>query len=145
MKKKILIGILLVLIVIQFIRPGRNVSAQASPNEIGLHYQVPEQVQAILNHSCYDCHSNNTVYPWYTNIQPAGWLIQHDINDAKHHLNFSEFGSYSEKKAKSKFEDIEDAATNRWMPLGSYVWLHPDTKLTPEQSKVLASWAAGLK
>jgi len=145
MKRKILIGLLLVFVAIQFIRPARNHSDQATPNEIGLHYQVPQEVHAILKHSCYDCHSNNTVYPWYANVQPAGWWIQWHINDGKHHLNFSEFGSYSEKKAKDKYEDIEDAASKGWMPLDSYVWLHRDTRLTPEQARVVASWAAGLK
>jgi len=145
MKKKIFFGLLVVLVVIQFIRPAWNISTQTNPNEMALHYAVPDQVQAILKHSCYDCHSNNTVYPWYANIQPMGWWIQNDVNEAKHHLNFSEFGSYSPKKAKHKFEDIEDAATNGWMPLKSYIWFHPDTKFTPEQSKLVATWAAGLK
>jgi hypothetical protein len=145
MKKKILLSVLALLVVIQFIRPARNTSVQANPNEIGLHYPMPDQVQAILKYSCYDCHSNNTVYPWYANVQPIGWLIQGDVNNAKHHLDFSDFGSYSTKKAKHKFEDIEDAATNGWMPLKSYIWLHKDAQLTLEQSKLVASWAAGLK
>ena len=100
MKKKILPGIVIILIVIQFIRPAKNISSEATPNEISLHYTVPDEVHAMLKHSCYDCHSNNTVYPWYANVQPFGWWIQSDINEAKHHLNFSTFGSYSGKNKR---------------------------------------------
>jgi hypothetical protein len=85
------------------------------------------------------------VYPWYADVQPVGWWLQGHINDAKQELNFSEFETYTEKKAKHKFEEIEDAATNGWMPLTSYTWLHPGTRLTPDQSKAVAGWAAQLK
>ena len=145
MKKKILIGLLVFVVVIQFIRPSRNLSDKATPNEIGLHEQVPEEVKAILTHSCYDCHSNNTVYPWYANLQPVGWWMQWHVNEGKRHLNFSEFGSYSEKKAKEKYKDIDEVVSNGEMPLDSYVWLHQDTRLTPEQSKVVVDWAKGLE
>ena len=145
MRKKILIGVLVFLVVIQFIRPARNISNEATPNEIGLKYTVPDEVRAILKHSCYDCHSNNTKYPWYADVQPVGWWLQWNISDGKEHLNFSEFSTYTVKKARHRFEDIEDAATNGWMPLSSYTWLHEGTKLNPEQAKILATWAAGLK
>ena len=145
MKKKVLVGLLIVLVAIQFIRPSRNVSDKATPNEIGLHYPVPQEVKVILEHACYDCHSNNTVYPWYVNVQPAGWWMQWHINDGKRHLNFSEFGTYSEKKAKEKYGDIEDEVFNGEMPLDSYVWLHRDTRLTAEQTKVVVDWAKALK
>ena len=145
MKKKILLGLIAILVVIQFIRPSRNVSDKAAPNEVDLHYQVPQEVKAILKHSCYDCHSNNTVYPWYVNLQPVGWWMQWHINDGKRHLNFSEFGTYSEKKAREKYGDIEDEVSNGEMPLDSYVWLHRDTRLTPEQTKVVVDWAKALK
>ena len=75
-KKKILIAIAAVLVVIQFIRPEKNISDLNGPNEIGKHYTVPDNVQAILKQSCYDCHSNNTRYPWYANVEPVGWWIQ---------------------------------------------------------------------
>ena len=145
MKKKILLGLIVILAAIQFIRPARNLSDKATPNEISLHYPMPQEVKVILKHSCNDCHSNNTVYPWYVNLQPVGWWMQWHINDGKRHLNFSEFGTYSEKKAKEKYGDIEDEVSNGEMPLDSYVWLHHDTRLTPEQSKVVVDWAKGLK
>ena len=99
MKKKIGLGLLVVLVVIQFIRPTRNISTSESPNEISKFYDVPAEVHAVLKKSCYDCHSNNTVYPWYTNLQPVGLWLQSHVNDAKGELNFSEFGTYNQKKA----------------------------------------------
>ncbi len=145
-KKKILIAIAVVLVVIQFIRPAKNISDLNGPNEIGKHYKVPDNVQAILKQSCYDCHSNNTKYPWYANVQPVGWWIQFShVNDGKRHLNFSEYGSYDEKKAKHKFEEINEAMTDKWMPLDSYLWMHKDAALTDEQFNAVAKWAGALK
>src|SRR5579862_3867915 len=104
--KKILAAVSVVLIVIQFIRPSRNNGDADGLNTISKKYQVPEQIHSILKQSCYDCHSNNTNYPWYANIQPLGWWIQYThVNDGKRHLNFSEFASYPEKKAKKKLEE----------------------------------------
>jgi Haem-binding domain len=145
MTKKILIGLLVGLVILQFVRPERNISTVEPANAIATKYAVPANVQQVLKYSCYDCHSNNTKYPWYTNIQPVGlWLHSHVV-DGKRHLNFDEFAAYPEKKAKDKFEEIEDAALNGWMPLSSYLIIHADTRLTPEQSKEIAEWAGALK
>lgn len=145
MARKVLIALALIMIVIQFVRPNRNDGEALGPNEVSKVYKVPAEVHATLQHSCYDCHSNKTNYPWYANIQPIGWWMQSHINDGKKHLNFSEYGTYPEKKAKHKFEEIEDAASNGWMPLGSYVWIHKDAQLTSEQAKAMADWAGSLK
>ena len=145
MLKKIGYALVIALVGIQFIRPAKNLGEPIGANEISKHYQISELVHATLQQSCYDCHSNKTNYPWYANVQPIGWWLQSHVNDGKKHLNFSEYGVYPEKKAKHKFEEIEDAATNGWMPLESYTWIHRDAKLTPEQSKALAEWAGKLK
>lgn len=145
-KKKILVAIAVLVVVIQFIRPTKNISDLNGPNEIAKHYKVSDSVQAILKQSCYDCHSNNTRYPWYANVQPVGWWIQlSHVNDGKRHLNFSEFGSYPEKKAKHKFEEIADEVREGEMPLGTYTLLHGDAKLSAEQTKTLLDWADALK
>ncbi|MBS1680929.1 MAG: heme-binding domain-containing protein [Bacteroidetes bacterium] len=144
--KKILLGFLAIIVVIQFIRPQRNEGSLDGPNEIAKKYPVPAEVQTILKQSCYDCHSNNTRYPWYANVQPVGWWIQYShVNDAKRHLNFSEYATYSEKKAKHKFEEIVDEVKEGEMPLGTYTFMHGDAVLSAEQSKTLTDWAASLK
>src|SRR6266513_1873362 len=105
MGKKILIIILVILVVIQFIRPARNISTTESPNDITKHYEVPDSLKNILAVACNDCHTNNTRYPWYSNIQPVGWWLQWHVNEGKHHLNFSEFASYNPKKQYKKLDE----------------------------------------
>lgn len=81
MLRKILIVLVLLLVILQFVRPERNLDNSVNPNDIAVHYPVPENVQAILKKACYDCHSNYTHYPWYTNIQPVGLWLQNHINE----------------------------------------------------------------
>ena len=145
MKKKILITILIILAVIQFIRPARNISSAISANDITKHYTVPLDVQQILKVSCNDCHSNNTVYPWYTNIQPVGWWMQKHVNDGKKELNFSEFASYTPKRQHHKLEEVIEQVKDDHMPLNSYLWIHDDAKLNEEQKKKLMDWAETLR
>jgi hypothetical protein len=145
MKKKIIYGLLSTLILIQFIRPTRNVSNEAEPDEIAKRYTVTEEVHAILKHSCYDCHSNKTTYPWYANIQPVGWWMQHHVSEGKDELNFSVFGSYSEKRARHKFKEIEEAMEDGSMPITSYTIMQGEKKLSQEQAKAVADWAGKLK
>ena len=145
MKKKIGLGLIAVLVIIQFIRPTRNSSTTESPNEISKYYQVPADIHAVLKKSCYDCHSNTTAYPWYSNIQPVGLWLQSHVNEGRGELNFDEFGSYDQKKAKHKFEEIEEVIREEEMPLESFTFIHRDAKLTPEQSASIAAWAGALK
>ncbi len=144
MKKKILYAILILLVLIQLFRPERNVSATVSTNDIANKYTIPTNVQQTLKVSCYDCHSNNTKYPWYTNVQPVGWWLQHHVNEGKEHLNFSEFLSYTAKKAHHKMEEVTEMINESEMPLKSYTLVHRDAILSSEQSKNLVEWANGL-
>lgn len=143
--KKVAYSLLAIAVIMQFIRPTRNISEAGSQNEIAMKYDVPDEVHGILKQSCYDCHSNNTRYPWYANIQPVGWWLQSHVNEGKQHLNFSEFGTYPEKKAKHKFEEIEESMNTGWMPLESYLIMHANAKLSSDQSAAVKAWAAGLK
>jgi len=145
MKKKIGIGLLVALIVLQFIRPTRNLAEPfITKNDISKTYAISERVHQILVKKCYDCHSNNTEYPWYTNIQPVGLWMQHHVNEGKEELNFSEFGTYAERKANHKFEEISDAVNEGWMPLDSYVWIHKDAEITQEDRDLINAWIKSL-
>lgn len=110
--KKILLGILVVIIAIQFIQPARNKSARVLPTDVSKIYNVPENVQAILKRSCYDCHSNNTIYPWYSWIQPAGWWLASHIKRGKEELNFSELAVTRAVSSQVNYFDIEKCC--RW-------------------------------
>jgi hypothetical protein len=145
MRKKIILIILGLLVIIQFIRPTRNISTADSPNEISKHYTVPDEVKKILDVSCNDCHTNNTEYPWYTNVQPVGWWMQWHVNDGKKHLNFSEFASYTPKRQHKKLEETAEEVKEGEMPLNSYLWIHTDAKLSQDQKDLLINWASQLK
>lgn len=145
MLRKILIGLLLAFVLIQFIRPARNNKQGSDPQDIAAVYAVPQDAYLILQRSCLDCHSNHTSYPWYSNIQPIGWWLQHHVNEGKGELNFSEFGSYSKKKKLHKLDEVVETIEKKEMPLGSYTFLHKDAALSQEQAAVLISWAKNLK
>src|ERR1051325_5848024 len=96
--KKILLILIVILILIQFIRPAKNIHAQPQPADISTIYTVPADVDTILVKACNDCHSNNTRYPWYNHIQPVAWWMKNHVDEGKEHLNFNEFASYPASK-----------------------------------------------
>jgi len=135
-KKKFLFAVIAILILIQFIRPERNLGKAETENTIF----VNAEVGTILQTSCFDCHSNYTNYPWYTNIQPIGWWLNHHVDEGKEELNFSEYESYSLKRKLHKLEEIKEMVEEGEMPLSSYTLIHGDTKLSPEQKEILYTW-----
>lgn len=140
--KGIGLALLVVLIVIQFIQPGRNEHAGPFPQSISNVVPIPDTVASMLKVSCYDCHSNNTKYPWYFRIQPVAWYLADHINEGKHELNFDEFGSYSAKKQHHKLKGIGEEVDEGEMPLSSYTLIHGDAKLNDTQRKMIVDWAA---
>lgn len=144
MIKKIAALLVALLVAAQFIRPDRNLSSAPGPNDLNVKYYVPANVSSVLKRACYDCHSNSTRYPWYAEVQPVRWWLDQHIADGKRHLNFSEFATYSTKRAVKKTEEIADAVEHREMPLKSYTWVHAEARLTPEEIKLLVAWANDL-
>jgi len=144
MLRNILIGLLIVLVVIQFIRPEKNQSGDTS-KDITTVYNVPANVQTILKEACYDCHSNYTIYPWYSQIQPIAWWMEDHVNDGKKHLNFSEFAAYTPKRQAHKMEETWEMIEKGEMPLNSYTWMHSGARLSKEQSTLLIEWAKSLQ
>jgi hypothetical protein len=145
MVKKILFILALVLILIQFIRPARNVNTEIiTSDDISRTYAIPDDVHTILISKCYDCHSNHTNYPWYFNFQPIAWWLASHIKEAKEELNFSDFNNYTEKRAKHKLEELGEVLDEGTMPLKSYVVLHPNTSITPEDKKIIFAWLESL-
>jgi hypothetical protein len=138
--KKILLASLLIFIVIQFFPTVRNQSSEMLATDFTKTYDVPNNIQKMLKTSCYDCHSNNTKYPWYNKIQPVAWFLEHHINEAKEELNFSEFGSYSAKKQNHKLDEIIDEIKEGEMPLKTYKIMHSEAKFSKEEKDTLVSW-----
>jgi hypothetical protein len=134
------IMLLVVLIAIQFIHPDRNESGEAT-NDISKKYPVPDTVQAILKTSCYDCHSNETIYPWYNKIQPVAWWLGHHIDEGKHDLNFNEFSAYPIARQYHKLEKIAKVVNEGEMPITSYTLIHGYAKLNDIQRRLVSDWA----
>lgn len=141
--KRIMMVLLVLFIAMQFIRPARNQGTEEKGDIITL-YDAPEAVARILRTSCYDCHSNHTRYPWYTNIQPIGWLLSDHIKDGKEQLNLSEFGTYSKRRQLSKLKAVENSIKDGSMPLSQYVLLHGDAKLSEESEASILIWTTGV-
>ena len=139
-RTKIIIWVLVALILVQFIRPARNNGDVFGRNDFTHEITVPDSVMKILKRSCFDCHSNKTVYPWYAEINPVGWWLNHHVNEGKNELNFSEFASYSPTKKQKKLEKTAKEVKEHKMPLDSYTWIHKDAILTAEQISALVSW-----
>jgi hypothetical protein len=144
MKKKIGWALLIIIVVIQFIRPEKNQAHKTFASDISQHYTVPGDVRRILSRACNDCHSNNTHYPWYSNIQPVGWWLASHVTDGKKELNFSEFASYEPKRQHHKLEEIIEEVKENHMPLDSYLWIHDEAKLSADEKKTLLLWASVL-
>jgi len=143
--KRIFYAVIILLVVIQFIRPEKNIAAGKSPNHISSQFPVPENVDAILVKACNDCHSNNTVYPWYSNIQPVAFWLNDHIKDGKKHLNFDEFTTYRAAKQFHKLEEVEGEVNEGEMPLKSYTLFHGNAKLTDAEKKILIDWSLAVR
>jgi cytochrome c551/c552 len=102
---------------------------------------APPAVEAILHRACYDCHSHETVWPWYSNVAPVSWLVIHDVDEARHHVDFSTWGTLSEQKRLKKLDDIVEMVQEGDMPLWYYVLMHPRARLTDEDVATLRQWA----
>lgn len=123
-------------ILIQFFRPDFTNPPVNEAEKL----QAPENVQAILKRSCNDCHSNETVYPWYSKIQPSAWFLADHISEGRRELNFSIWNTYEKNKKSRKLEEICDQVKYRAMPLPSYLWIHWNAKLSDAEIKTLCDW-----
>src|SRR6266516_5657812 len=131
--KLILKILIMVFVIIQFFRPDENTSAILNKNDISHTFNMSPDVQKIFQNSCYDCHSNNTRYPWYWHIQPVAWWMNSHIKDARKEVNFSEFLSYPARKQYKKIEDLNEEVQQGDMPLFSYTIIHRNARLNHEQ------------
>ena len=105
--------------------------------------EAPEEVVAILHRSCFDCHSNETKWPWYSYVAPMSWLVVSDVNDGRKHMNFSVWDTYSEKRKNHKIKECGEEVEEGEMPLWFYLPLHPEANLSPEDIETIVSWSKG--
>jgi hypothetical protein len=140
--KNVGIAVLLLLGAIQFVRPARTNPLSDPAASFGAAAKPSPEVAAILERSCKDCHSHNTVWPWYSRIAPVSWLVASDIKDGRRHLNLSEWSLYSPEKARTRIKEMCSEVKGGDMPLWIYTLVHRSAKLSPEDVTAICA-AAG--
>ena len=137
----IIILIIVILIGIQFVPIDKT-----NPPVTG-EIKAPAEVMEILKVSCYDCHSNETIWPWYSNIAPGSWLVVYDVDEGREHINFSEWQSYSDEDKAENIEEIWEEIEEGEMPLWYYLIIQKEAKLSEDQKETIKKWveAGGLQ
>lgn len=139
--RKIAWTIVIIFLLIQCYQPARNIShGQYFPSDFTVVYKVPKNIETTFRTSCYDCHSDNTNYPWYSYIQPIRFFQDRHITKGKKDLNFNEFGNYSSRKQRSKLEAISKQIQSDEMPLSSYTLIHKNAILSTTQKEEIINW-----
>ena len=133
------------LVVIQFFPITLNESDTVPQSDFMVVNQVPATIKNRLQVSCYDCHSNNTDYPWYSKIQPAAWFLEDHIQEGKDELNFNEWATYSDRRKNSKLRSIISQIEEDKMPLDSYTLIHKDAILSDEDKRMIIDYMTALK
>jgi hypothetical protein len=132
--KKILIALIVIIVAIQFIPVER------SNPPVTQDIYPPDNISSIIRTSCYDCHSNETTWPWYSYVAPVSFLVVGDVNDGRKNLNFSEWDKYTGKKRGEMLEEIIEEVEKGEMPLTMYTFTHPNAKLDSYRVKLLKDW-----
>ncbi|MBL8861472.1 MAG: heme-binding domain-containing protein [Planctomycetes bacterium] len=125
----------LAFVVIQFVPVSRTNPPATAPLE------APAEVAAVLRRACYDCHSNETVWPWYAYVAPVSWLVVRDTDEGREHLNFSTWGTLKPKARASKAAEVVEEIEEGEMPLAPYLWLHPEARLAAAELELLRRWS----
>jgi len=144
MIKKIVITLIFAIGVLQLIRPSKNIGAVDASKSIESKYPMPAIVKSAMQKACYDCHSNNTKYPWYAEIQPVGWYLANHVRDGKRHINFDEFMTYNARRMDHKMKEMIESQEEGWMPIDSYTLIHKNAILTQEEKTAIINYAKGI-
>lgn len=134
---KVLLGVVVVLVAMQLITFERT-----NPPVTG-EIRAPDEVKAVLKRACWDCHSNQSVYPWYSRVAPASWLVHRDVVDGRRHLNFSEWSQVPADRRERKQKRCWKEASEGDMPPWFYLPLHSEAQLSEADRKTLEAWADG--
>jgi hypothetical protein len=137
-RHKLAIGALGLFAAMQLVRCERSNPAVTAD------VHAPDAVKSVLRKSCYDCHSNETVWPWYSHVAPVSWLLHRDVTEGRRHLNFSEWENYPAEKRAKKAKEIGEQVEEGEMPLWFYTPLHKGSKLTDGDKQVLKAWYSGM-
>lgn len=147
MKALKIIGLIIVFgfVGIQFIPTELNSSETTPKTDFLQVNNTPKEVSTLLKTSCYDCHSNNTNYPWYNKIQPVAWFLENHVVEGKNELNFNEWDTYSKRRKNSKLKSIINQIKEDKMPLASYTFIHDDAKLSTSEKELIINYIKQIK
>jgi hypothetical protein len=143
--KRVVLALVVIFLLMQLYRPSRDNPPVDQTKTIEKTMQIPANVQTTLSRACNDCHSSKTTWPWYSNIAPISWMLGDHVKEGRGELNMSEWATYSAKKKRRKLQEICEQVNKKEMPLPSYLWLHPDAKLSEADRNLLCDWANGEK
>jgi len=143
-KNKIILGLIAILVIMQFFRIDKENPPIDPKSDFINVLNPPIEVANIIKTSCYDCHSHESKYPWYTNVAPISWVMGNHINEGREHLNFSTWATYPEAKALHKLEEFYEEVEEGEMPLSSYTLIHKEAVLTNEQTKLMVDWVKSI-
>lgn len=133
-------SLVLVFIIMQFFRPEKNDNLTNPQNDIVFVLDVPAPVKKKLADACYDCHSNRTVYPFYSNFAPVSWMLANHIKEGKEHLNFSEWAGYERKEQIKLLTAICEEITSGEMPMKGYVFMHSRAIINEKELEEICKW-----
>jgi hypothetical protein len=136
-----LVSVVAVLILIQFIRPEKNLGELVTETDFIQVSQVPDSLARVFLNSCYDCHSNHTNYPWYSNVAPFSWYLNNHVVEGKAHLNFSNWGIMDKAQKVTALDQICEESSSGSMPLRSYLLIHRSSKLREQYIQAICDWA----
>lgn len=140
MKKKILIVLAIILVLIQFVRIDKTNPEVVIENDFIEMAKPNAAIASMIKSSCYDCHSSQSKYPWYTNVAPVSWLVKNHINEGRRHFNFSEWNQYSLEERKEILHECAEEVAEKVMPMKPYLLVHSEAKLTDEQRTQLSAF-----
>lgn len=138
-------GLALVLVAIQFVRPEKNLGPADGPDSLAELHRAPLEIRRLIETSCNDCHSNRTHYPWYAEIQPVGWLVAQHVRDGKRAVNFSEFAKLEAGTQSKRLQYAVESMQERAMPPGYYQSMHRGAALTADQVAAFAAWVESVR
>lgn len=143
--RTILLVLLLILVLMQFLPVDRSAPAVNPSQDFVAVTNPPAALGTLIKDACYDCHSHETEYPWYSYVSPVSQWLQGHINGGREHLNFSVWTTYSAGDADHAMEEAVEVVEKKEMPLKSFTWTHPEARLTDAQRKELAGWFQSLR
>ncbi len=141
MKKKIFLIFVAIVVLIQFYPMDKPVVSKDNPNDLIATSNVPKNISTMLKNACYDCHSNESTFPWYSNIAPVKWMLYDHISEAREELNFSNWNALETDDKADLLDDISTLVLEGEMPIKGYTILHSEANLSKTDREAIATWA----